>query len=137
MWKYKYCIADHEEVVQLLIKNGANINAIEQKIGSTPLISAAMKGTIRIHIWRNANEKKTYQSNQLLSFHFLITWSGLTNYAKILIKNGANISHTDVDGNTALHWAAQSGALFYYSVIFQKLVTKSPILSWNYWNSLQ
>lgn len=31
--------------------------------------------------------------------------------ADILLKNGAEISHTDIDGKTALHWAVSKSNL--------------------------
>lgn len=50
---YLYDIgSDREEITKLLIKYGADINAVDN-YGNTPLILAALKGTFHLNIHTN------------------------------------------------------------------------------------
>ena len=70
----------HRPVVELLIKNGANVNLKDDETdarGETPLHLAAAKGHVPV--------------------------------VELLIKNGANVNAKDADGGTPLHSAAGNG----------------------------
>ena len=70
----------HRPVVELLIKNGANVNLKDDETdarGETPLHLAAAKGHVPV--------------------------------VELLIKNGANVNAKDESGRTTLHWVSIEG----------------------------
>ena len=97
-------IGGHIKIVETLLANGADINAIGDK-GSTPLISAISNNHIELAellIKRNANiniivDRFTAFSQALELGHIKI--------AKLLISRNANIDHVDGEGATAFHKA--------------------------------
>lgn len=89
---------DNENMVDLFIKNGANINT-KADDGTTPLHWAAMKGNFLYLSMKFG--KKIRQKTR----HFL----GNEKVANYLIKNGANVHGLQNDCTTTLHCAATSG----------------------------
>lgn len=77
------------------MKIGAEID-IKDNDGWTPLLDAALNGNFDSHIiWTNESR--------------FILYSGHENVVDILIKNGADVNATVVDGKTALYLAALNG----------------------------
>jgi ankyrin repeat protein len=81
------------EVVELLIKKGAEVNFRESGWKKTPLHAAALKPRTRNDGWA-ASGARIHSPSHL-------------DVAKLLVKNGAHINARDIRGNTPLHYAAE------------------------------
>lgn len=98
-------IGGHIKIVETLLANGADINAIDDQ-GSTPLTSAISNNHIELAellIKRNAD----INIIRVDGFTALLKAleSGHIKIAKLLISHNANINHCDSKGATALHRA--------------------------------
>lgn len=106
---------DQVERLEVLLKAGANINAIDTKFyyGRTPLINAMINHNldcIKFLVKEGANlnlaDDKGYTA---------LIWASVEEYdvtnVEILIQAGANLEAIDKEGNTALMLAAYNGKL--------------------------
>lgn len=89
---------DLGDVVELLLKNGANVNAVDNDL-NTPLHYAAKHG---IH------HDFSLSTTKLSANHF--DWNlGYEAIVNELVDNWANVNLPNADGETALHFAAIGG----------------------------
>ncbi len=98
----------HTEVVKILLKAGAKVNAKENR-GNTPLHSAVSGGhaeTVKILLvsGANVNAKTEYGRTPLHAAALQGARMG-----EILLKAGAKINAKDINGETVLHWVALKG----------------------------
>ena len=97
---------NYTEVMQCLIDNGADVNRNNDgDLGYTPLEEAAREGhkeAIVLLLEHNANIDKgnTINSNALIGASI----GAHNDILKFLLEKGANINHTDNNGQTALHY---------------------------------
>jgi len=101
------CHNGYLEIVQFLIKNGANVNE-KNHIGENALMFASMFGNLKLIMLlfkNNASvEGKGYNGKNVLMF---ASMCGHLDLMMLLIKYGADINWKDVDGKTALHYAKE------------------------------
>jgi ankyrin repeat protein len=100
-------VTDDLDAIRQHIKVGSNLNVLESKRKSTPLITAAAIGRteaaeILIYGGADINYKNVDGSTAL---HTAIAF-GKTEVAKILIDSGIELNIKNNDGSTALHTAA-------------------------------
>lgn len=137
---FYYNLTDLKEIVQLLIKNEANIESKDLE-GSTPLFLAALHGK-----WLHWGKKCNFlmDSTQLciklkcpytsLIYHLL----GRMEIVRLLIESGANIYDTNNYGHTALQAAIANSdnqqlccewKSWFYSFIFFQITGSWPNIS--------
>ena len=96
----------HADVMRLLIKNGADVHARDQR-QLTPLHLASFKGdaeTVQLLILHEADVNARDQS-QSTPLHLASSWNN-AEAAQLLIKHGADIHAQDRRQSTPLHLAA-------------------------------
>ena len=86
------------DIVQLLTKNGSNINAVNNR-GSTALHFCSFLSSADKENMNGEDIRKNWPSNNYLKI------------AVFLIANGIDIDKPDLNGYTALHVAAQRGCM--------------------------
>ena len=98
----------HEEIITLLIDNGADLNAKDED-GKTPLFYASSKGhkeIVEILINHGADVNAMDKNNNNVLFQTV--FSGHYDVVNILIKNGADIKHKNKFDETLLHIISRS-----------------------------
>lgn len=98
----------HVNVVQILLKNGANVSA-ENGDKETPLHLAAKRGNLLIPMLNVIYFIVITIVCNWNSYFDLFSYSGHEDVTDLLLKSGANISAEDIDKYTPLHWAALKG----------------------------
>lgn len=96
--------------VKTLIKNGANIDAIDNR-GVTALIGASTSGKLEVVkylITQGANINVTLKNNGINAL-MMASAGGHLEVVKFLVANGANINAKTNDGGTALMMASAYG----------------------------
>lgn len=98
------------EVVKNLITAGADINA-QDKIGTSVLMFAASgPSTPTVQILLDAGAKiNVVDNNEHFSALMWAAAEGQPDNVKLLLKNGADLTLKDVDGDTAESFAAKAG----------------------------
>lgn len=103
-------INNQEEVAEILIQSGANVNAPDATLSATPLHLAALYGRNNI---ANALIKRGANVNALMKFNIspllVAAQFKQAEMIELLLNNKANLHHSDQDGYSALHFAAQNG----------------------------
>jgi ankyrin repeat protein len=101
--------AGHCSVIELLIKEGGDVNA-RNKYLMTPLHEAAIDGRTRVvQLLISSGAKVDAENHGGWTPLFNAAMDGHAATVKLLLSNGANGAHADKDGNTALHYAAGNG----------------------------
>lgn len=97
------------KIVEVLIKNGADVNVVIDKNERTPLHIAAVKDnaeTIKVLIEAGADVNKVENSGKT-PLHFA-AFKGRSKAIKVLIDLGVNIEAKDQKGRTPLHEASEN-----------------------------
>lgn len=104
------CAGGHEELVQLLLNRGANIEHRDKK-GFTPLILAATAGHAKVvETLLNAGAHIEAQSERTKDTPLSLACSGgRYEVVEILLQRGANKEHRNVSDYTPLSLAASGG----------------------------
>lgn len=102
-------------VIKELVSAGANINAVNDKNGNTPLCNAVIREDIAlIDLLLSlgaALEIETPPASRHVSPLHLACFSGKVSIAQHLLDKGAKVSHEDHSGANALFYAAEGNAL--------------------------
>lgn len=91
----------HDKVVNVLLQNQANVDAVN-KHGDSALHFAAASGILK---WSNSNEFNFFWT-QL----YILLFAGYDDVMNQLIIRRANINLKNNGGNTALHFAVRAGS---------------------------
>lgn len=94
-----------KEKVEILVKAGANVNAVESSEGDTPLHTVHHEGAVEALIKAGANVNATNKKGQTPLHCSQVK----PEHALVLIREGANVNARDNNGRTPLHNAALSG----------------------------
>jgi len=99
-------LTDNLEVIRQHIQAGSDLNVLESKRGSTPLITAAALGRLEAaEILIDGGANINYQNEDgSTALHTAIAF-GRTEIAEILIDAGTDLNIKNNDGSTALHTA--------------------------------
>jgi ankyrin repeat protein len=121
-WTVLHKAADlgNEEIVTLLVQQGAMVNAVDER-KTNPLHLAARKGhleVVRVLILSGA-EVNTTAIDRLIALDYAIT-SGQLEVTKMLLDNGALIERRGGDRWTPLHRAARGGHAQIVALLLQK-----------------
>ncbi len=103
-------VNNQPEIVDLLLKANANVNAVDPGTGATPLHLAALYGRVDIAtklIKKGADVNANMKLN--ISPLLVATQFNQPQVIELLLNNKANIQHRDQEGFSALHFAAQNG----------------------------
>lgn len=101
------CRADNvEEVVDLLIKRGADIDKLDRN-GQNVLFHANSLRELELFIARNANIRTTDKDGCTPLMRFAL--GGRNDVTEAMIRHGAEIDAVDAEGKTALLLAAEYG----------------------------
>lgn len=110
-----WAVYDNAELVKVLIKKGANVNA-ENKRKITPLFNATASYNhnndikveiIRILIKNGANVNEIHDNGNTL-LHLMACGDPSAEIVKVFIENGANVNTVNEFGDTPLHLAVKN-----------------------------
>ena len=108
-WTPLHMCYDHPETTHLLLKNGADVNSVEN--GCTPLYLAASNNApevVKVLLSYNPNLEIT-KTGELYEKNFsaltVATVLGSAEVVRLLLEAGANINHRSQDGNFPLQYA--------------------------------
>ena len=104
-------IAGHLDIVELLVKRGANMNSTKE--GSSPLLEACLYGHYEIvkYLVKQKADIEVTNSRYWGTCLMIACHIGHFKIAKYLIEIGADVNRKSVKGYTALHACAFSGSL--------------------------
>jgi ankyrin repeat protein len=99
----------HDEIVLVLFKNGANIDARETKYGQTPLHLAALNGhkAVTETLLQNGAQADLKDKEGWMAIHVAV-WTGKGEVVQVLLES-IDVNETGKDKLTALHCAAAQG----------------------------
>ncbi|KAF8424838.1 hypothetical protein EV426DRAFT_597392, partial [Tirmania nivea] len=103
------------DIVKLLLRNGADIDAVEKECGVTVLHLAVTESdaeVVQLLLEKGANLEINDTKHGLTPLHVAAQSKGNAAIIKLLLENGAKIeSRCAFQGRTALHYAAMNGCL--------------------------
>jgi ankyrin repeat protein len=110
----------HDEVVDILLKNGATVDAKETKFGQTSLHLAALNGhrTVAQKLLENGAETDLKDGNEWMAIH-IAAWTGKEEVVRVLSEN-LHVNETGKDNLTALHCAAAQGHVKVTQLLIQR-----------------
>ena len=123
------CDNGQPDIVQLLIKNGADLTVTDNK-GVTPLHLASFHGqdeNVEFLLKNGANiDSMDIYSRSPLTYAII---EGQTNVVQFLLKKGANINLLDINKNSLLHYAVncKGNSLLYSSMLINKGINLNDI----------
>ena len=95
-----------EEIVELLIERGANVNVADED-GVTPLMQVEELEDARLLLEHGANVNATDKQGQTV-LHLLTSEPGRIEFAELLISHGADVNARDHDGYTPLDYIVEA-----------------------------
>ncbi|CAH1785339.1 unnamed protein product [Owenia fusiformis] len=109
LWAFENNIQLDTEIVQLLIENGANINACDQYgwtvlMGAASMNQSAMCLTL-IELGADVNARVSYGQTALV----IAAQRNHLDCCCVLIEHGADVNATDQSGKSALMFAVEKG----------------------------
>lgn len=110
----------HYEVVQMLLRHGAQTNVLEANYGQTPLHLAALNGhskVVKILLDNGAIPNLTDEDGWM-PIH-VGAWTGNDEVVRILLEN-VDVNEAGKDGLTALHCAAAQGHIKVAQLLINK-----------------
>lgn len=118
-------IAKSSEVAQLLLDNGAEVNAIDT-FGRTALMHAASKEIAMLFIKHGADIETNHQQARCALMHVLMqdkpsTFDARTEIAHYLIHNGANLTAVDTQQRTLLMTAVWRNNISVVRTLLEKV----------------
>ena len=127
----------HKEIVELLLKKGANVNAVDQN-GCTPLHCAAHNGhkeIVELLLDTGANVDAVSQAESTALHHAVSAENCQVEIVKAIIEKEAAVDIADKYGRTPLCWAIRNG----YSEIARILLENKadPLLGHKSFNTLK
>jgi ankyrin repeat protein len=100
----------HEDIVNILIGHGADLEARDDKAGVTALMSAATRGrTEMVQLLLDRGAEINARANDGKTALILAAFLGQADTVKLLIEKGANVNAQDKGGRTALSLAKSFG----------------------------
>ena len=113
------CELGHLHVIYLLVRNGVDVNAVDE-VKRTALHIAANFGRAGIVsvLLRNGADVNAVDEWNKTALH-LAAHKGHVDVAKVLIQNGADVNAVGEYQWTALHWAADEGHVNVVQVLLQ------------------
>ncbi len=96
----------HRDLVEMLVRRGANVNAVSHDRGNSPLMEAAVRGDSEtvIQLLESAADLDLQSKNGQTAL-MLAVGEGFTGVAKTLLERGADITPVDQLGMTAGKYA--------------------------------
>jgi ankyrin repeat protein len=118
--------SENAEVFSYYLENGADIHA-KNKLGADALTMALSGHNDKIILsLLKAGANPNHQWNKKnLSHLMLASRNGNVTAAKALLEHGAKINDTDIEGNTALHYASEEGFIEIVKILLNKNADKS------------
>ena len=116
----------HQNVVECLIKNGANVNSVYKE--GTPLHVAAMHGhenVVECLVKNGANINSKEALDNSTPLHWA-AYNGHENIVACLVKNGANLNLKDIINCTPIHRAVNNGHYNIVNFLINNGDTNSP-----------
>lgn len=116
----------HQDVVKLLLKYGADVNAMSRKSGMTPLHLAAAKGLYGVVqiLLENKAEVDVQNSKGDIPLHLAVI-NDHFDVVQIFLERGVNIDVKTCDNFTSLHIAAEKG----YEKVVELLLQRKASIS--------
>jgi ankyrin repeat protein len=117
LWEPESRSYNHEEVIELLLAYGADVNAADAQ-GRTPLIEECRldrRETIINLLLKNHADVNAADYLKTTALHFLAAQDYGDDMIAPLVAAGANMNAQDWQGNTPLHIAAGEGAFEFTS----------------------
>jgi ankyrin repeat protein len=102
-----------QEIIELLLLNGADIECRDGKYGGTPLLWAALNGhtgALDLLLLKGAETTAREKHNGMTALH-AAAFKGHAAIVAELLNNGVNIEIRDKDRRTPLLWAARGGSV--------------------------
>ena len=126
-WLHCAAIQGYDDAVEVLIRDGADVNAVDE-CNETPIHCAAENGHVDVAkvLIQNGADVNAVDENNRTPLHFAAE-NGHVDVAKVLIQNGVDVHAVDKDKQTALHSAAEYGHVDVTKVLIQNGVDVNAV----------